>query len=69
MTAGKGTVGSIDMHMVLELRKKGITLVSPYSPFQKGVYRIGELEGGPVTTIADLKGKRVGVTTVHGCRL
>ena len=63
MTAGKGTLGSIDMHMVLELRKKGIRLVSPYSHFQKGVYRIGVLEGSPVKTLADLKGKPVGVPT------
>jgi ABC-type nitrate/sulfonate/bicarbonate transport system substrate-binding protein len=63
MTAGKGTLGSIDMHMVLELRKKGIKLVSPYSHFQQGVYRIGVLEGGPVNAIADLKGKPVGVPT------
>jgi NitT/TauT family transport system substrate-binding protein len=63
MTAGKGTLGSIDMHMVLELRKKGVKLVSPYAHFQKGVYRIGVLEGGPVKTLADLKGKPVGVPT------
>jgi NitT/TauT family transport system substrate-binding protein len=63
MTAGKGTLGSIDMHMLLELRKKGVKLVSPYAHFQKGVYRIGVLEGGPVKTLADLKGKPVGVPT------
>jgi NitT/TauT family transport system substrate-binding protein len=63
MTAGKGTLGSIDMHMVLELRKKGIKLVSPYAHFQQGVYRIGVLDGGPVKSLADLKGKPVGVPT------
>jgi NitT/TauT family transport system substrate-binding protein len=64
MIAGKGSFGSIDMHMAVELPKKGnARLVSPYAHFQSGVYRIGTLEASPIKRVGDFKGKRVGVPT------
>lgn len=64
MLAGKGSFGSIDMHMAVELQKKGaVRFVSPYSHFQSGVYRIGTLDKSPIKSVAEFKGKRVGVPT------
>jgi len=64
MIAGTGTAGSIDMHMIVKLRKKGgKRLVAVYSHLQAGVYRLGVIEGGPMKSLADLKGKRAGVPT------
>ena len=65
MIAGQGTAGSIDMHMIVQLRKKKESkrLVAVYSHLQAGVYRLGVIVGGPIKTLTDLKGKRAGVPT------
>jgi NitT/TauT family transport system substrate-binding protein len=65
MTAGRGTLGSIDVHMAVQQRTQpgGIKLRSVFSNLQSGVYRIGMLEEAPIRAPADLKGKKVGVPT------
>jgi NitT/TauT family transport system substrate-binding protein len=64
MIAGKGSFGSIDMHMAVEMQKKGdVRLVSPYSHFQSGVYRLGVLDSSPLKGPSEFKGKRIGVPT------
>lgn len=63
MIAGRGTGGSIDMHMIVNLRKKEgeKKLVAVYSHLPASVYRLGVLESGPIQTVGDLKGKVAGV--------
>jgi NitT/TauT family transport system substrate-binding protein len=65
MTAGRGTLGSIDMHMAVQQRNQpgGLKMRAVFSNLQAGVYRIGMLEESPVRAPADLKGKKVGVPT------
>lgn len=65
MLAGQGTGGSIDMHMIVGLRKKepGKPMVAVYSHLPASVYGIGVLEGGPVQKLEDLKGRTAGVPT------
>ena len=65
MLAGQGTAGSIDMHMIVKLRKKKDEkrLVAVYAHLQAGVYRLGVIEGKGIKTLADLKGKVAGVPT------
>ena len=65
MTAGRGTLGSIDMHMAVQQRTQpgGLKMSAVFSNLQSGVYRIGMLEESPIKAPVDLKGKRVGVPT------
>ena len=65
MTAGRGTLGSIDVHMAVEQRKQpsGAKLLAVFANLQSGVYRIGLLEQSPVRAPADLKGRKIGVPT------
>ena len=65
MTAGRGTLGSIDMHMVVQQRTApgGLKMRAVFSNLQAGVYRIGMLEESPIRAPADIKGKKIGVPT------
>lgn len=65
MLADQGTAGSIDMHMIVNLRKKKDEkrLVAVYAHLQAGVYRLGVIEDREIETLGDLKGKIAGVPT------
>lgn len=65
MTAGRGTLGSIDVHMAVEQRKlpQGLKMRAVFANLQSGVYRIATIEGRPIKGPADFKGKTLGVPT------
>jgi NitT/TauT family transport system substrate-binding protein len=65
MTAGRGTLGSIDMHMAVEQRKlpQGLKMRAVFANLQAGVYRIATIEGRPIKGPQDFKGKTFGVPT------
>jgi NitT/TauT family transport system substrate-binding protein len=65
MAAGRGMLGSIDVDMAIRQRKDpaGLKLRAVYSNLQSGVYSMAMLDQTPIKTIADLKGKTVGVPT------
>lgn len=65
MTAGRGTLGSIDVHMAVEQRKlpQGLKMRAVFSNLQSGVYRIATIEGRPIKGPSDFRGKTFGVPT------
>jgi NitT/TauT family transport system substrate-binding protein len=65
MTAGRGTLGSIDVHMAVEQRKalQGLKMKAVFANLQSGVYRIATIDGRPIKSPKDFKGKTFGVPT------
>jgi NitT/TauT family transport system substrate-binding protein len=65
MTAGRATIGSTDMHMLLAQRRQpgGLKARAVYSYLPSGIFRIAMVDEIPIKAPADLKGKKVGVPT------
>lgn len=61
MVAGRGTMGSIDLHYALDLRKRGTRVYAVYAHFHQNIFRIVALESSPLKSLAELKGKTAGV--------